>query len=106
MERELTALSSLKRNVKFWFDSCGYSNEQVIKQIENWYDFAYAPAEQEQAKIEVLSELYKPSGDKVFDYLIVLISAGFEYPDAEYKTAIKFKMEPVAVARLYDNYCQ
>lgn len=64
MERELTALASLKRNVKFWFDSCGCSNEQVIRQIENWYDSAYSPAEQEKAKIEVLSELHKPFGDK------------------------------------------
>lgn len=63
MERELTALASLKRNVKFWFDSCVCSNEQVIRQIENWYDFAYAPAEQEKAKIEVLSELQKNSGN-------------------------------------------
>ncbi|EBX5888756.1 hypothetical protein DP761_23105 [Salmonella enterica subsp. enterica] len=39
MEREFSAVASLKRNVK------------------NWFDFAYCPAEQEQAKNEIISAL-------------------------------------------------
>lgn len=50
MERELNALASLKRNVRFCFEACGYDREQVKKQIDAWFDFAYSPSEQEQAK--------------------------------------------------------
>lgn len=57
MEYELSALASLRRNVKFWFDDCGYNQEQVIKQIAKWVNFAYAPSEQDQAKKEILKEL-------------------------------------------------
>ncbi|EIJ8953878.1 hypothetical protein LJQ41_003767 [Salmonella enterica] len=57
MERELNALASLKRNVRFWFDACGYDKEQVKRQIESWFDFAYSPSEQEQAKNLVLNLL-------------------------------------------------
>ncbi|MGO4746750.1 hypothetical protein [Serratia quinivorans] len=57
MEYELSALASLKRNVKFWFDSCGYNKEQVIRQIEKWGNFAYSPGEQEKAKEVILSGL-------------------------------------------------
>ncbi len=57
MKYELTALASLERNVKFWFDSCGYNKEQVIRQIERWVNFAYSPGEQEKAKEKVLGIL-------------------------------------------------
>lgn len=57
MEFELTALASLRRNVKFWFNACGYNKEQVIRQVEKWGNFAYSPGEQEQAKKEILKEL-------------------------------------------------
>ncbi|EPR0413855.1 hypothetical protein ACUZIR_004260 [Enterobacter asburiae] len=59
MERELNALASLKRNVRFWFDACGCNENQVKKQVEAWFDFAYAPSEQERARKEVLSLLDK-----------------------------------------------
>ncbi|MGX5057028.1 hypothetical protein ACWKX9_25865 [Enterobacter asburiae] len=57
MEREFRAVASLKCNVKFWFESCGCNNEQVISNVKNWFDFAYCPAEQEQAKNEIISAL-------------------------------------------------
>ncbi len=57
MEREFSAVASLKRNVKFWFESCGCNNEQVISNVKNWFDFAYCPTEQEQAKNEIISSL-------------------------------------------------
>ncbi|WP_447885364.1 hypothetical protein [Serratia fonticola] len=57
MEYELSALASLKRNVKFWFDSCGYNKKQVIRQIEKWVNFAYSPGEQEKAKEEIINSL-------------------------------------------------
>ncbi|MDN8602272.1 hypothetical protein Q0A17_23120 [Citrobacter sp. S2-9] len=50
MDRELSAISSLNRNIKFWFEQCGLTKEKVISCIDNWYDFAYSPSEQEQAK--------------------------------------------------------
>lgn len=57
MEREFSALASLKRNVIFWFEACGCNKEQVIRNIEKWVDFAYSPSEQEQAKREVINQL-------------------------------------------------
>ncbi|MFB9087858.1 hypothetical protein ACFFW8_26620 [Erwinia tracheiphila] len=43
--------------MKFWFESCGCNNEQVISNVKNWFDFAYCPAEQERAKNEIISAL-------------------------------------------------
>lgn len=63
MDYELSALASLKRNVKFWFYSCGYNKDQVIRQIEKWVNFAYSPGEQEKAKEEILNSL-KMIGNK------------------------------------------
>lgn len=57
MEREFSAVVSLKRNVKFWFECCGCNNEQVISNVKNSFDFAYCSAEQEQAKNVIISAL-------------------------------------------------
>lgn len=57
MEREFSALASLKRNIKFWFEHCGCNKEQVIRNIDSWFDFAYAPGEQQAAKEEMIEKL-------------------------------------------------
>lgn len=56
---ELTALASLKRNVKFWTEQCGCNEKQVIANIKGWYNFAYSPSEQEKAKEEILKGFMK-----------------------------------------------
>lgn len=57
MEREFSALASLKRNIKFWFERCGCNKEQVIRNIDGWFDFAYAPCEQKAAKEKMIEKL-------------------------------------------------
>lgn len=59
MDRELSAIASLKRNVEFWFKGCGLTKERVIRCIDSWYDFAYSPSEQEEAKRKVKEYLMK-----------------------------------------------
>ncbi|EIB4317827.1 hypothetical protein K8Y78_004286 [Salmonella enterica] len=56
---ELTALASLKRNVKFWIEQCGCNEKQIIANINGWYNFAYSPSEQEKAKEEILKIFMK-----------------------------------------------
>uniref|UniRef100_UPI0020C2E3D2 hypothetical protein n=1 Tax=Salmonella enterica TaxID=28901 RepID=UPI0020C2E3D2 len=48
--REISAIASFNRNIKFWFELCGLSKERVIRCIDNWFDLAYPPSEQEKAK--------------------------------------------------------
>ena len=52
---ELTAAASLQRNVKFWRDECGCSEQQIIDQVHRWFNFAYSPSEQEAAKLAFIS---------------------------------------------------
>ncbi|ECD9357210.1 hypothetical protein FNI80_22855 [Salmonella enterica subsp. salamae] len=59
MKREFSALASLNRNVKFWFEQCGLTRERVIRCVDTWYDFAYPPLEQEEAKRKVKEDLMK-----------------------------------------------
>ncbi|HCJ1778746.1 TPA: hypothetical protein NQQ36_004506 [Salmonella enterica] len=59
MERVFSAKASLNRNIKYWFEQCGLSKERVIRCIDNWYDFAYPPSEQDKAKKEAIEELIK-----------------------------------------------
>ncbi|EAT4546181.1 hypothetical protein OJ748_004562 [Salmonella enterica] len=59
MEREFSALASLNRNVNFWFEQCGLTRERVIRCVDTWYDFAYPPSEQEEAKRKVKEDLMK-----------------------------------------------
>ncbi|EAA1037924.1 hypothetical protein DL192_08810 [Shigella sonnei] len=59
MEREFSAKASLNRNIKFWFEQCGLSKERVIHCIDNWYDLASPPSEQEKAKKEAIEKLIK-----------------------------------------------
>lgn len=64
MEREFSAKASLNRNIKFWFEQCGLSKERVIHCIDNWYDLAYPPSEQEkvrtgESKKEAIEKLIK-----------------------------------------------
>lgn len=56
---ELTAISSLKRNIKFWTERCGYNENQIIANIKSWYNFAYSPGEQEKAKEDILKSFMK-----------------------------------------------
>ena len=37
------------------------------------------------------------------DYMNTLITEGIEYPDAQYQTAVKFKVDYVALANAYDR---
>lgn len=57
MERDFSAIAALERNVKFWSEQCGLTKEHIIRSIDNWYDFAYSPREQEAAKSEVKKKL-------------------------------------------------
>ncbi|ECG7525587.1 hypothetical protein FLC00_23955 [Salmonella enterica] len=59
MEREFSALASLNRNVNFWFEQSGLTRERVIRCVDTWYDFAYPPSEQEEAKRKVKEDLMK-----------------------------------------------
>ena len=59
MDREFSALASLNRNVKFWFEKCGLTKERVIRCVDSWYDFAYSPSEQEEAKRKIKEYLMK-----------------------------------------------
>lgn len=59
MEMELTAMASLKRNVRFWTERCGCNDKQIIANIKGWYDFAYSPGEQEKAREDILKTFIK-----------------------------------------------
>ncbi len=51
MEREFSAKASLNRNIKiFGLSNVDYLKKKVIHCIDNWYDLAYPPSEQEKAK--------------------------------------------------------
>jgi hypothetical protein len=54
---ELTAKNSLKKNINFWFNECGLSKEEIIKEINNWKNFAYTLKELEEAREEAIREL-------------------------------------------------
>ncbi|HBW3051303.1 TPA: hypothetical protein MEW76_004915 [Klebsiella aerogenes] len=54
---ELTAKNSLKKNINFWFNECGLSKEEIIKEINHWKYFAYSIKELEEAKEEAIREL-------------------------------------------------
>ncbi len=56
---ELSALKSLKANVRFWFIECGLSTDKVINQVNAWYNFAFTQKEQDEAKKEVIGQLKK-----------------------------------------------
>ncbi|WP_174822398.1 hypothetical protein [Pantoea sp. CCBC3-3-1] len=58
-KEELSALKSLKANVRFWFNDCGLSTEKVINEVNAWFNFAFTTKEQEEAKREVIEELKK-----------------------------------------------
>ena len=42
---------------------------------------------------------------QALNYLISLINSGMEYPDAEWKTAQKFKVSAADLCEAYDDYC-
>ena len=56
---ELSAIKSLKANVRFWFLACGYSSESVINKVNAWYNFAFTQKEQDEAKKEIIKEIKK-----------------------------------------------
>jgi hypothetical protein len=56
---ELSAINSLKKNVTFWFNECGLSKEDVLREIESWFNFAFTTKEQNEAKREVINLLNK-----------------------------------------------
>lgn len=56
---ELSALKSLKANVRFWFIECGLNSNQIIDQINAWYNFAFSQKEQDAAKKEVIGKIKK-----------------------------------------------
>ncbi|HEK3967570.1 TPA: hypothetical protein SM730_004105 [Escherichia coli] len=56
---ELSAIKSLKANVRFWFLECGYSSESVINKVNAWYNFAFTQKEQDEAKKEIIKEIKK-----------------------------------------------
>lgn len=56
---ELSALKSLKANVRFWFIECGLNSHQIIDQINAWYNFAFTQKEQGEAKKEVIGQINK-----------------------------------------------
>ena len=56
---ELSAIKSLKANVRFWFHECGLSTEEVFKKIAAWGNFAFSPKEQGEAKKEVIEQIRK-----------------------------------------------
>ncbi|WP_204161995.1 hypothetical protein [Erwinia amylovora] len=56
---ELSALKSLKANVRFWFIECGLNSAQIIGQVNAWYNFAFTQKEQDAAKKEVIEQINK-----------------------------------------------
>lgn len=56
---KLSAIKSLKANVRFWFLECGLSTDKIINQVNAWYNFAFTQKEQDEAKKEVIAELKK-----------------------------------------------
>ncbi|WP_407213234.1 hypothetical protein [Enterobacter hormaechei] len=74
--------------------------KKAIKLIELLYDVEHGKAEKILIESEVLAD------NETLKHLIELIEEGYEYPDAEYKTAKKFNIEVEEVTALYDSYCQ
>ncbi|HBA4338120.1 TPA: hypothetical protein J5F77_003738 [Escherichia coli] len=56
---EISAINSLKKNVAFWFDECGFSKEGVLSNIDGWFNFAFTTEEQNEAKKEIIEILKK-----------------------------------------------
>ncbi|HBA8604292.1 TPA: hypothetical protein J1145_004117 [Escherichia coli] len=56
---ELTAKNSLQKNISFWFNECGLSKVEILKEIENWKNFAFTLKELQEAKKEAIRELLK-----------------------------------------------
>ena len=54
---ELSAINSLKKNVAFWFDECGLSKEEVLREVNAWFNFAFTTEEQNKAKKEIIEIL-------------------------------------------------
>lgn len=57
-DNEVNATSSLKRDIKFWFNECGISYDQIKNKIERWSPFAFSFSEIAEAKDNIESENY------------------------------------------------
>ena len=56
---ELSAIKSLKANVRFWFIECDLNSAQIICQVNAWYNFAFTQKEQDAAKKEIIEQINK-----------------------------------------------